>query len=59
MELLSQTKNLTETNNKLDELNAKTEQWIVEKDKETHEYKRVIDQLRLENEKLQSDFERV
>jgi len=38
------------------ELNAKIE---VEKDKETHEYKRVIDQLRLENEKLQSDFERV
>nr|CAD2202080.1 unnamed protein product [Meloidogyne enterolobii] len=58
MELLSQTKILTETNNKLDELNAKTEQCIVEKDKETHEYKRVIDQLRLENEKLQSDFER-
>uniref|UniRef100_A0A915N3W2 C2H2-type domain-containing protein n=1 Tax=Meloidogyne javanica TaxID=6303 RepID=A0A915N3W2_MELJA len=58
MELLSQTKILTETNNKLDELNAKTEQCIVEKDKETHEYKRVIDQLRLENEKLQSNFER-
>uniref|UniRef100_A0A915M581 Nucleoprotein TPR n=1 Tax=Meloidogyne javanica TaxID=6303 RepID=A0A915M581_MELJA len=42
--------------NKLDELNAKI---AVEKDKEIHEYKRVIDQLRLENEKLQSDFERV
>jgi len=59
MELLSQTRSLTDTNNKLDELNSKTEQWLVEKDKEIHEYKRVIDQLRLENEKLQSDFERV
>ncbi|CAK5098618.1 unnamed protein product [Meloidogyne enterolobii] len=59
MELLSQTKNLTETNNnKVVELNAKTEQRIVEKDKETHEYKRVIDQLPLRTKNFKAIFKR-